>query len=157
MQAKGLKKKLFQHGVPWEAAYGYHQAVQVGDTIFISGQLSHDDAGNFIGPAPVDASGRITDTSNMELQMRTTYGNAAKVLAFFGATLANVVDEVVYTTDIDATFAVAGRVRRDVFGTETPECASTLVGTTRLALSQQLVEISFTALLPVAPGDRGVR
>ncbi len=157
MQAKGLRKKLFRHGVPWEAAYGYHQAVQVGDTIFISGQLSHDDAGNLIGPAPVDASGRITDASNMELQMRTAYGNAAKVLAFFGATLANVVDEVIYTTDVDATFAVAGRVRKDVFGTEAPECVSTLVGTTRLAFPQQLVEISFTAVLPVAPGDRDVR
>lgn len=157
MQAKGLKKKLFQHGVPWEAGFGYHQAVQIGDTIFISGQLSHDDAGNLIGPAPVDATGRITDASNMELQMRTTYDNAAKVLASFGATLANVVDEVIYTTDVDATFAVAGRVRKEAFGTGKPECASTLVGTTRLALPQQLVEISFTAILPVVPSGRGIR
>ena len=157
MTAKGVEKKLFQHGVPWESAYGYHQAVQVGDTIFVSGQFSHDDAGNLIGPAPVDASGRITDMSNMELQMRTTYRNAAKVLASFGATLANVVDEVIYTTDVDATFAVAGPVRKEAFGTEKPECASTLLGTTRLAFPQQLVEISFTAVLPVAPGDRGVR
>jgi enamine deaminase RidA (YjgF/YER057c/UK114 family) len=81
-QAKDLRKKPFQHGVRWEAAYGYHQTVQVGDTIVISGQLSHDDAGNLIGPAPIHASGRITDVSNMELQMRTAYGNAAKVLAF---------------------------------------------------------------------------
>jgi enamine deaminase RidA (YjgF/YER057c/UK114 family) len=154
MLAKGLKKKLFQYGVPWEAAYGYHQAVQVGDTIFISGQLSHDDAGNLIGPAPLDAAGRIIDASNMELQMRTAYGNAAKVLASFGATLANVVDEVIYTTDVDATFAVAGPVRKEAFGTEKPECASTLIGTTRLAFPQQLVEISFTALLPAAPNDR---
>jgi enamine deaminase RidA (YjgF/YER057c/UK114 family) len=157
MHAKGLRKKLFQHGVPWESAYGYQQAVQVGDTIFISGQLSHDDVGNLIGPAPVDASGRITDVSNMELQMRTAYGNAAKVLAFFGATFENVVEEVVSTIDIDAAFAVARRVRRDVFGTEMPECASTLLGTTRLAFPQQLVEISLTAILPVEPSDRGVR
>ena len=157
MTEKGIEKRLFQHGVPWEAAYGYHQAVQVGNTLFIAGQLSHDDAGNLIGPASVDASGRITDASNMELQMRTAYGNAAKVLAFFGATLTNVVHEVIYTTDVDATFAVAGRVRKEVFGTQAPECTSTLVGTTRLAFPQQLVEISFTAVLSAEPGDRGAR
>ncbi|MFI0349930.1 hypothetical protein [Actinomadura sp. 9N407] len=32
----------FNHGVPWEDAYGYSQALRVGDTIYISGQLAHD-------------------------------------------------------------------------------------------------------------------
>lgn len=147
MRTKGIEKKLAHLGVPWEAAYGYAQAVQAGDTIYVSGQLSHDDAGNLTGPEPIDASGRITDAANMELQMRTTYVNVAKVLASFGATLADIVDEVIYTTDVDATFAVAGRVRKEAYGTERSECASTLVGTTRLAFPQQLIEISVTAVL----------
>ena len=96
--AKGL-------GMPWESQYGYAQAVKVGDTIYISGQLSHDDEGNFVGAAPLDDQGRIQDHSNMEIQMRQTYANAKKLLAQYGATLDNVVDEVLYVTDMDAAFA----------------------------------------------------
>jgi 2-iminobutanoate/2-iminopropanoate deaminase len=40
--AKGL-------GMPWEAEYGYARAVKVGDTIYVSGQLSHDEEENFVG------------------------------------------------------------------------------------------------------------
>ena len=41
-----------------------------------------------------DSSGVATDTSHMELQMRTTYANAATVLARFDAGLQHVVEEV---------------------------------------------------------------
>jgi enamine deaminase RidA (YjgF/YER057c/UK114 family) len=141
-------KEVAHFGVPWEKTYGYAQAVRVGNAIYVSGQLSHDDDGNFIGPAPLDSSGRATDASNMEIQMRTTYANAAKILARFGAGLQQVVDEVVYVLDMDAAFAVAGTVRKAAYGTDSPQCASTIVQVTRLALPQQLIEISFTAILP---------
>jgi enamine deaminase RidA (YjgF/YER057c/UK114 family) len=146
--AKDLEKQLEYFGVPWEEAYGYAQAVRIGNTIYVSGQLSHDDDGKLVGPAPVGASGRVTDTSNMELQMRTTYANAAKLLARFGATLDHVVQETIYVTDVDAAFAVAGLARKAAYGKEKPECASTLAGVTRLAFPEQLVEISFTVVLP---------
>lgn len=35
--------------MPWEKEYGYAQAVKVGDTIYVSGQVSHDDSGNIVG------------------------------------------------------------------------------------------------------------
>jgi enamine deaminase RidA (YjgF/YER057c/UK114 family) len=140
-------KKFGYFGMPWEDAYGYAQAVQVGDTIYVSGQLSHDDQGSLIAPAPLDASGKVTDASNMEAQMRATYSNAAKLLAEFGATLDDVVEETIYVIDFDAAFAVAGTVRKAVFGTEKPKCASTIAGITRLAFPQQLVEISYTAVV----------
>ena len=38
-------KEVANLGVPWEEQYGYAQAVKVGDTVCVSGQLSHDDAG----------------------------------------------------------------------------------------------------------------
>jgi enamine deaminase RidA (YjgF/YER057c/UK114 family) len=145
---KDLEKQLEYFGVPWEEAYGYAQAVRVGNTIYVSGQLSHDNDGKLVGPAPVDASGRVTDTSNMELQMRTTYANAGKLLARFGATLDHVVEEAIYVTDVDAAFAVAGPARKAAYGKEQPECASTLAGVTRLAFPEQLVEISFTVVSP---------
>ncbi|MET0528980.1 MAG: RidA family protein [Microvirga sp.] len=146
--AKKLEKQLEYFGVPWEDAYGYAQAVRVGNTIYVSGQLSHDEEGKLVGPAPVDASGKITDTSNMELQMRTTYANASELLARFDVTLDHVVEETIYVMDVDAAFAVAGPVRKAAYGKDKPECASTLAGVTRLALAERLVEISFTVVLP---------
>ena len=37
-------------GVPWETAYGYVQAIKSGDTIYLSGQLSHKGA-ELVAPA----------------------------------------------------------------------------------------------------------
>jgi enamine deaminase RidA (YjgF/YER057c/UK114 family) len=133
-------------GVPWEKTYGYKQAVRVNGTIYVSGQLSHDAAGNLVGAAPVDDAGRVTDTSNMELQMRTTYSNARVVLEQLGATLDDVVEEVIYVTDMNAAFAVAGSVRKEAYGCDAPACASTIAEVKRLAFPEQLIEIRFTAV-----------
>jgi len=135
-------------GMPWERAYGYAQAVRVGNTIYVSGQLSHDDEGNFVAPAASNGSSAVTDPSRMELQMRATYANAGKVLARFGATLQHIVEEVLYVTDMDAAFAVAGAVRKAAYGSDAPQCASTIAQVARLAFPQQLIEIRFTAVLP---------
>lgn len=142
-----VNKETKTFGVPWEGEYGYVQAVKVDDTIYMSGQLSHDDEGNMVGPAPLDDSGKIQDHSNMEIQMRQTYANAKKILAEFGATLDNVVEEVIYVTDMDKAFEVAGTVRKAAYGSQTPEVASTILVTPRLALPAQLIEIKFIAKL----------
>ena len=149
LAAQAVDKRVEGFGLPWESAYGYGQAVQVGNLLYISGQLSHDESGNLVGPAPVDSAGKVLDGANMELQMRTTYANAARLLERFGATLDNVVEETLYVLDFDAAFTVAGKVRKAAYGTERPRCASTIVGTTRLAFREQLIEISFTAVLPL--------
>jgi enamine deaminase RidA (YjgF/YER057c/UK114 family) len=140
-----LHKDVKGFGMPWEDQYGYAQAVKVGNTIYVSGQLSHDDHGNMIGAAPLDDSGRIRDHSNMEIQMRQTYANAKKILSEFGATLDNVVEEVLYVTDMDRAFAAAGSVRKEAYGSQKPEVASTILVTPRLALPGQLIEIKFVA------------
>src|SRR5215469_17726928 len=115
-----LYKDVKEFGMPWEEQYGYAQAVKVDDTIYVSGQLSHDNQGNMVGPAPLDATGRILDHSNMERQMRQTYANAKKILHEFGATLDDVVEEVLYVTDMEMAFAVAGSVRREAYGSKKP-------------------------------------
>jgi enamine deaminase RidA (YjgF/YER057c/UK114 family) len=140
-----IDKNTKDHGVPWESEYGYAQAVKVGNMIYVSGQLSHDSDGNFVGPAPVDDDGNITDHSNMEIQMRQTYKNAEKILNDLGATLGNVVEEVLYVTDMDAAFAVAGTVRKEAYESEKPQVSSTILVTPRLALPPQLIEIKFIA------------
>ena len=141
-----INKDAKRLGVPWEEGYGYSQAVKVGDTIYVSGQLSHDDKGNMVGPAPVDDKGNITDYGNMATQMRQTYANAKKVLALYGATLDNVVEEVVYVRDMDAAFAIVGEVRAEAYS-GTPVVASTILVTPRLAFPNQMIEIKFIAKL----------
>ena len=64
----------------WEKEYGYSQAVKVDNTIYVSGQVSHDDNGN------------IVDQGNMEIQMRQAYANIEKLLAQYGATIDNILD-----------------------------------------------------------------
>ena len=58
-----------------------------------------------------------------------------------------VVEETLYVLDINAAFAAAGKVRKEAYGTARPQCASTLVGVTTLSFPEQLVEISFKAML----------
>lgn len=140
-----IKKDCKGHGMPWEDLYGYAQAVRVGETIYVSGQLSHDDEGNIVGPAPLDDDGKILDHSNMEIQMRQTYVNARKILEQYDATLDNVVEEVIYVTHMDAAFAVAGTVRKEAYGSDKPQVASTILQTPRLALPPQLIEIKLIA------------
>lgn len=137
-------EQVANHGVPWEESYGYVQAVRRGDTIYLSGQVAHDGA-DLVAPAPVEADGSVRDTSNTAAQMRRCYANAAALLREFGASLDDVVEEVIYVVDAAEGDAVAGPVRKEAYGRPDPQVASTLVGTPRLAFPELLVEIRFVA------------
>ncbi|MFE0687388.1 Rid family hydrolase [Streptomyces xiamenensis] len=134
------------HHVPWEESYGYVQAVQHGDTIYLSGQVAHDGP-ELVAPAPVDAAGKVTDVSNTGAQLRQCYTNAARLLERFGASLDDVVDEVIYAVDVPAADAAAGPVRKEAYGRPDPQVASTMIGTPRLAFPELLVELKLTARL----------
>jgi enamine deaminase RidA (YjgF/YER057c/UK114 family) len=142
-----LLKETKSFGLPAESQYGYVQGVRVGQIIYISGQLSHDEDGNIVEAAPLDDSGHIADHSNMKAQMQQAYVNAKRVLAQFGATLDNVIEEVLYVTDMDQALGVAGPVRREAYGVAIPQVASTILVTPRLAFRNQLIEIKFVAML----------
>lgn len=129
-----INKETKSFGMPWEKEYGYSQAVKVGDTIYLSGQVSHDDRGNIVG------------LRDMEAQMRQAYANIQKVLAQYGATMDNVVDEVLFVTDMDTAFAAAVKCRQEVFS-GTPVVASTIVQIQRLAFPELLIEIRCVAKL----------
>lgn len=143
-----IQKKVVNWGVAWEGAYGYVQGLQVKDTVYLSGQLSHDRSGVLVAPAALDSAGKPADFTQMEEQVRQTYRNAVALLAEFGATLDDVVEETLYVLDVDAAFAAAGKVRKEMYGIEQPQCASNLIGVSRLAFPAQLVEITFRAVLP---------
>jgi enamine deaminase RidA (YjgF/YER057c/UK114 family) len=127
-----ISKESKNFGLAWETEYGYAQAVKVKDTIYLSGQISHDDEGNIVG------------VGNMEAQMRQAWANVKKLLAQYGATLDNIVDEVIFVTDIDAAFAAATKIRPELFSGP-PRVASTLVQIGRLAFPELMVEIKCIA------------
>ncbi|MGE8499737.1 MAG: RidA family protein [Pseudomonas sp.] len=142
-----LVKKSASFGVAWEGLYGYVQAIQVKDTVYLSGQLSHDREGNLIAPAELNAEGKPADFSTMEAQMRQTYANIVELLAEFGATLDDVVEETLFVIDVPAAFAAAGTVRKAFYGAEVPQVASNLIGVSGLAFPQQLIEITIRAVV----------
>jgi 2-iminobutanoate/2-iminopropanoate deaminase len=123
-----ISKEAKSLGMPWEKEYGYSQAVKVENTIYVSGQVGHDDKGNIQGQG------------NMEIQMRQAYANIKKVLAQYGATMDNVVDEVLFVTDMDAAFSARIKCKHEVFSGN-PVLASTIVQIQRLAFPELMVEI----------------
>jgi 2-iminobutanoate/2-iminopropanoate deaminase len=127
-----ISKETKSLGMPWEKEYGYAQAVKVGDTIYVSGQVSHDDKGNIVG------------RGDMEVQMRQAYANIQNVLTQYGVTMENMVDEILFVTDMDAAFAAAVKCRQDVFS-GTPVVASTIVQIQRLAFPELMIEIRCVA------------
>ena len=123
-----ISKETKSLGMAWEKEYGYSQAVKVGDTIHLSGQVSHDDKGKIVGPG------------DMGVQMRQAYANVEKLLLQYGATIDNIVDEVLFVTDMDAAFAARVKCRQEVFSGN-PVLASTIVQIQRLAFPELTVEI----------------
>ena len=127
-----INKETTSLSMPWEKEYGYSQSVKVGDTIYVSGQVSHDDSGNIVSPG------------DMEAQMRQAYTNIRKVLAQYGATMDNIVDETLFVTDMNTAFAAAVKCREDVFF-GVPVVASTIVQIQRLAFPDLMIEIKCVA------------
>src|ERR687892_1179722 len=127
-----INKQTKGFGMPWEKEYGYAQAVKVGDTIYVSGQVSHDETGKIVG------------VGDMEAQMRQAYTNIKKLLAQYGATMDNIVDEILFVTDMNTAFAAAVKCRQDIFS-GTPIVASTIVQIQRLAFPELMIEIRCVA------------
>lgn len=127
-----MEKELKGFGSPAETSWGYSQGVRVGDTLYLSGQTGGGADGTF---------------GDMETQTRQAYAKIARVLALYGATMENVVDEVIYQSDAPAFRAAAPKVRREVYG-GLPAVTSTVmhvpgVGST----GGRLIEIQCTAKL----------
>jgi enamine deaminase RidA (YjgF/YER057c/UK114 family) len=128
MQQKGI---TYQHGVPWDGAHGISQGYSINGTIYISGQLSHDMKGEFVGEGDIEA------------QTRQTLENLDRVLAGFGATRANLANVTLYLTNPQEHFEPVVRQFKDYVGEHRP--AGTLIGVTGLAFPAQLIEISAVA------------
>lgn len=123
-------KKAEGFGMPWEDIYGYAQAIKKGNTVWISGQLGHNEKGEL--------------QEGMDAQMKQTYANIKELLSRFGMTMDNVVEEVIYAMDMGTAFE-ARKNFKTAYYTDPKMVASTMVGVTGLALPGQLVEIKIIA------------
>ena len=81
---------------------------------------------------------------DMEAQMRQAYANVQKLLAEYGATMENVVDEVLFVTDMKDAFEAATKCRKEIFSGQ-PVVASTIVEIKKLAFPELLIEIKCVA------------
>ena len=114
-----------------EEAWGFAEGVKVGDTVYVSGQTGYDESFQIA-------------VGDMEAQMRQAYATIAKVLEGLGASLADVVDETLFVTDVNAAATHGLAVRTEAYG-GTPRVASTLVEVNALGSPDMMIEIKCQA------------
>ena len=129
-----VDKQIRNLGWFGEEAYGFAQAVKVGDTVYVSGQTA------FL------PEGGIAGVGDMEAQMRQAYVGVAQLLQAYGADMSNVVDETLYVTDMAAAASVARKVRGEAYG-EGFDVASSPIGVQALGAPDLMIEIKCTARL----------
>lgn len=120
----------------WQDALGFSQAIEVtgGERVlYCAGQTS------------VDADGRPLHPGDMGAQLGVALDNVETVLDRAGYALANVVRLNYYTTDVDVFFAHYEVVLKRLAAAGI-QPSSTLLGVTRLAFPELLVEIEATAV-----------
>ncbi len=127
---KVKRSKIFS-GTPWEPKVGYARAVQVGETIHVSGTTGTDPSGKVLAPGDMYAQS-VQAIRNIE--------NALKRL---GVGLENVVRTRIYVTQIDRWEDVA-RAHAEFFGEVHP--ATSLIGVAHLVDPEMLVEIEAEAV-----------
>jgi enamine deaminase RidA (YjgF/YER057c/UK114 family) len=126
------ERNLISSGSPYEPVIGFSRAVRVGDTVYVSGTVGRDDAGEPMGEGDVYA------------QAKQTIRNIEKALVTAGASLKDVVRTRIYLTDMSK-WEEAGRAHGEAFAEIRP--ASSMIEVPRLADPWMLVEIEAVAVL----------
>ena len=126
-----IKRNKMFSGTPWEPMMGYARAVQVGDTVYVSGTTGTDPSGKVLAPGDAYAQ-TVQSIRNIE--------NALKRL---GLGLEHVVRTRVYLTQMDRWEEVA-KAHVEIFGQIHP--ATSLIGVSRLVDPEMLVEIEAVAV-----------
>jgi enamine deaminase RidA (YjgF/YER057c/UK114 family) len=120
----------------WQEKLGYAQSIEVTAgqrVLYLAGQTS------------TNAAGQPQHAGDMGAQLNAALDNVEAVLAAGGYRLADLVRLNYYTTDIDAFFAHYGVITGRL---ESAGClpSGTLLGVTRLARPELMVEIEGTAV-----------
>ncbi len=121
----------------WQDQYGFSQGIEVAGAervLYCAGQTSTDVEGNTV------------HVGDMRAQTQKALDNVETVLREAGMTLANVVRLNTYVTDVDRYLAEAAQVAGERLGAAGIQPAATLLGITRLAFPDLLIEIEATAV-----------
>ncbi|MGD9946831.1 MAG: RidA family protein [Burkholderiaceae bacterium] len=110
------------------------RAVKLGSTIHVAGTMG------------VRADGTLVSEVNLERQIDAVYANLKEALAEFGASLADVVSETVFVTDLAHPY-VMDKVGRAYAGQAVPP-ARTVCQVEKLLLPNAMIAVSCIAELP---------
>src|SRR5262249_30935927 len=115
---------------PVSDLYHISQAIRVGDTIWVSGQVG------------VDAA--MTPAKGVEAQARVAFQNLKAVLEAAGASMADLVEMTVFHTDLGNEVETFLRVKDEFIAAPYP--AVTGIGVAHLALPELVLEIRAIAV-----------
>lgn len=120
--------KTYNHDL-WD--HGITQGYSVNDTIYISGQFSHDSEGTFIGENDIQA------------QTRQTLENLDRILEGFDVTKSNLAYVEIYLTNAKEHTESVLQIFKEYMGQHRP--AGSPIGVNYLAFPEQFIEISAIA------------
>jgi reactive intermediate/imine deaminase len=126
-----MKKIINPQGV--HRPFGYSHAMQVDNTLYISGQI------------PLDRDMQVKGKGDMAAQTELVYENLKSVLESAGGTMESIVMMNIYVTDLDAFDRETRDIRKKYFGNYYP--AVTAVEVRRLYNPDYLIEIEAIAKL----------
>jgi len=113
--------------------FGYAHAVQIDNTIYISGQI------------PLDQEMNVVGKNDIVSQTEQVYENLKKVIEDAGGTMSNIVMLNIYCTDLEAYDQKTRHLRKKYFGDYYP--ATTAVEVKRLYRRDFMIEVEAVAVL----------
>jgi len=126
-----MQRKTIDPGWTWDDGLPLAQARQIGNTIYVSGQVAYNSAGQLVGEG------------DMRAQTRQVFDNIQAVLAAAGASLGDIIKINTYITD-QSKFMDMLEARKEIFGATPP--ASTAVVVAGLAFPGLLIEVEAIAV-----------
>lgn len=129
---KAIKKgNRVGFGSVWEERFGYSRAIRVGDTVYVGGMTATDNDGKILA-------------RDLYGQMKVIYQKMEIALQAHGASLHDVVKEVIYCRDF-SDWEGMERAHRETFGEIRP--VSTGIAIADLLTPEMLIEIDATAII----------
>jgi 2-iminobutanoate/2-iminopropanoate deaminase len=131
VSAAPAPRRTVDPGWAWDDRLPLAQGKQVGNTIYVSGQIAYDSTGHLVGEG------------DMKAQTRQVFDNIKSILESAGSGLKDIVKINTYITD-GSKFMDMLATRSEIFGNDPP--ASTAVVVAALAFPGLLIEVEAIAI-----------
>jgi len=113
--------------------FGYAHAIQIDNTIYISGQI------------PLDQEMNVVGKNDIAVQTERVYENLRKVIEEAGGSMSSIVMLNIYCTDLEAYDKKTRHLRKKYFGDSYP--ATTAIEVKRLYRPDFMIEVEAIAVL----------